>query len=78
MIKNSTDFPYRFSFSVKDINHGKATLWCEKKFGKRWSVIDNQEGVWCCFFVFEREKDVSYDWFFLNKKDAVLFLLKCL
>lgn len=55
----------------------KASNWCEEQFGKRWSVVDNREGVWCCFWR-GRIQPGMYEWFFLNKIDAELFVLRWL
>ena len=56
-------------------NHWKATDWCTKQFGKRWDVIDNRDGTWCCFWA-GREKFGSYRWYFENECDAIWFKLR--
>lgn len=73
-IKSSNDFEYRF-FTPKMKNQWAATQWCEEQFGKRWSVISNRDGVWCCFWR-GRSLPESYEWYFQNEKDALLFSLK--
>lgn len=55
-------------------NHASQTVWCEQKFGKRWSVIDNRDGLWCCFWG-GRSIPGSYSWHFKNEQDALLFSL---
>lgn len=74
MTKSSKDFPYIF-YLPKIQNQWEADAWCTEKFGKRWSVTDNREGVWCCFWR-GRDQPGSYEWCFQNKGDATLFLLR--
>jgi hypothetical protein len=74
-MKTSRDFPHHI-ITNKD-NHWEATNWCEQHFGKRWSIVDNRQGIWCCFWRGTRSPG-GYDWHFLNEKDAFLFSLKWL
>lgn len=74
MIKSTNEFPYSF-FLPRIKNQWEVTKWCTEKFGKRWSVVDNREGVWCCFWR-GRIVPESYEWFFQNEKDALLFMLR--
>ena len=56
------------------------TEWCKQQFGDRWSVTDNRQGVWRCFWTRKLksgEYDRSvYEWSFKNEKDAILFTLR--
>lgn len=54
--------------------HYDETSWCEEKFGKRWSVIDNRDGKWCCFWN-GTNKPAWYRFHFKNEQDALLFSL---
>lgn len=74
MTKSARDFPYVFVLP-KIPNQWEADAWCTEQFGPRWSVVDNRDGVWCCFW---RGRSVpgSYEWLFHNEKDALLFLMK--
>jgi hypothetical protein len=56
-------------------NNWLATQWCIEQFGKRWDVIDNRDGTWCCFWA-GREKFGSYKWHFENECDAIWFTLR--
>jgi hypothetical protein len=58
-------------------NHWQATEWCTQQYGRRWSVVDNRAGTWCCFWA-GQEQFGSYKWQFENEHDAVLFTLKWL
>lgn len=73
-MKTARDFPYIFKLP-KFKNQWQATEWCTEQFGRRWSVIDNRAGVWCCFWLGTRGPG-GYEWLFLNEQDAVLFALK--
>lgn len=75
MTKNSREFPYKIILPGLK-NQWNATQWCENKFGKCYSVIDNRNGVWCCFWLGPRSSISGYEWLFLNEKDAILFALK--
>ena len=67
------DLPYTITTSNKVVEPAK--VWCEEKWGKRWSVIDNQKGMWCVFWG-GREIPKSYKWYFQNEQDAILFSLR--
>jgi hypothetical protein len=56
-------------------NHWQATDWCTEQFGKRWGVVDNRDGVWCCFWA-GREQFGSYRWYFENECDAMWFTMR--
>jgi hypothetical protein len=56
------------------VGHHKQIKWCEERFGKRWSVIDNREGIWCCFWGGNKLPGM-YRFEFKNEKDAILFSL---
>lgn len=73
MTKTARDFPYHTV--TGKVNHWEATDWCERQFGERWSVVDNRNGVWCCFWA-GRSIPGSYDWYFLNEQDYLMFTLK--
>ena len=73
-IRSTRDFPYTITIA-KHKNQYEVSDWCTKKFGPRWSVTENREGTWCCFW---RGRSVpgSYDWYFVNEKDFLLFSLR--
>ena len=54
--------------------HYKEISWCEEKFGKRWSAIDNKQGIWCCFWGGPKLSG-KYRFEFKNEQDAILFSL---
>ena len=54
--------------------HHKQIVWCEERFGKRWSAIDNKQGIWCCFWS-GRKNPGTYRFEFKNEQDAILFSL---
>ena len=75
------DFPYQVLIS-KD-RHNQAESWCKEKWGERWSVLDNQQGTWCCFWggfreVWGgfREAKGGYLYHFAYEKDALEFILR--
>lgn len=73
-MKTARDFPYKFL--IPKIRHQwEADTWCTQQFGKRWSVVDNREGVWCCFWS-GGAMPGSYEWYFLNERDAMMFALR--
>ncbi len=74
LTRTCRDFQYQFLLP-KMRNHWEADQWCTKNFGKRWSVTDNRQGVWCCFWK-GRAVPGSYEWFFANERDANWFILR--
>jgi len=54
----------------------EAERWCREHLGKRWSVVDNRQGIWCCFWSGFRTEYPGYDFHFLNEQDAVIVGLK--
>ena len=56
-------------------DHWQAIDWCTKHFGQRWSVVDNRDGIWCCFWA-GQEQFSSYIWHFEHDRDAMWFKLK--
>ncbi len=79
MNNTDNDFPYVILMPTKQ-HKWQMTEWCQQQFGKGWSVVDNRQGVWRCFWsrkIKSREYDTSvYEWSFKNKKDAILFTLR--
>lgn len=76
MTRSSKDFPYVFYIPHKK-NHWEADAWCRQHFGERWSVVDNRQGVWCCFWRgFRSQGPGHYEWLFENERDALLFALR--
>lgn len=73
-IRSTRDFHYNIVIP-KHRHHHEASDWCTKKFGPRWSVVDNKEGTWCVFWK-GRAVPGSYEWFFTNEKDFLLFSLR--
>ena len=73
-MKTARDFPYHFVLPTMPEQY-KAVDWCMKNLGPRWSPIDNRNGIWACFWN-ARSIPKSYDWYFLNEKDATMFLLR--
>jgi len=71
----SKDFPYTINIpKARGDRHWEQTQWCEQQFGQRWSVVDNREGTWCCFWG-GRSIPGKYRFEFKNEQDAVLFSL---
>ncbi len=73
LIKSPRDFPHHIV--TGKTNHWKATNWCEENFGPRWEAIGNRKGRWCVFWK-GRSVPGSYDWYFVDEKDYLLFVLK--
>lgn len=66
-----------YQIIVSRDKHNDAAKWCEEKFGKRWSAIDNRSGSWCCFWTGFRKKNPGmYSFHFNNERDAVEFALR--
>lgn len=74
MTKSSREFPYNFLLKSFKSQH-EVSAWCTERFGERWSVIDNREGVWCCFWR-GRDNPGCYEWMFANECDAMMFMLR--
>lgn len=72
-MKSCREFPYQTVTSKN--NHWQAAEWCKENFGPRWEAIGNREGTWCTFW---RGRSIpgSYEWFFLNEQDYLMFTLK--
>ena len=56
--------------------HRDAERWCTQNLGKRWSVLDNRDGVWSCFWAGFREHHGAYRYCFKNAEDATMFAMK--
>ena len=73
--------PYHLDYEVIISKHAhrEAEAWCRERWGKRWSVIDNRQGTWACFWNWDRKNENSigqYRYNFKNQEDATLFSLK--
>lgn len=73
-IKSSRDFS-NVILLPRMKSQWEADAWCEQNFGKKWSVVDNRDGVWACFW-YGSKAPGTYEWLFKNEADAVLFRLK--
>jgi hypothetical protein len=56
--------------------HRDAERWCRENLGKRWSVLDNRDGIWSCFWDGRRKNYAAYRYCFKNAEDATIFALK--
>ena len=70
---------------MKDLNYTvrihrdrqrEAERWCRENLGPRWSVTDNRQGIWCCFWAGLRQAYPGYDYHFANERDMIWFALK--
>ena len=52
-----------------------AHQWCNENIGVRFDIIDNKEGTWTTFWS-GHTSPKTYDWYFKNEEDAVLFTLR--
>jgi hypothetical protein len=68
------DFPYQVLIP-KD-RHREAESWCRETWGERWSVLDNLQGTWCCFWGGFREANGRYRYHFAYEKHAIEFILR--
>jgi hypothetical protein len=68
------DLPY--TVRIHKSRQREAEAWCRKNLGKRWSVVDNREGIWCCFWAGFRQEYPGYDFHFANERDMFWFALK--
>ena len=68
------ELPY--TVRIHKSKHLEAEAWCRKKLGKRWSVVDNRQGIWCCFWSGPRSNYGTYDYHFAHERDMVWFSLK--
>lgn len=72
----SSDFVHRI-LMPKEKNQWQIDQWCMYQFGPRWSVTENRQGRWCCFWRGPRSEDgAHYEWLFVNEADALLFALR--
>lgn len=67
------EFPYEVM--IHKSNHLPAEAWCRERFGPRWSVTENRNGSWCCFWG-GRERLDHFRYYFANDRDMVMFLLR--
>lgn len=76
-MKSTHEFPHKLLLP-KLTHQWEATDWCTQQFGQRWSIMDNRQGVWCCFWRGFRNSDraAAYEWYFQNEQDALMFLLR--
>ena len=76
MTVRSNDFSIKLQLpKMGSRRHYEAIKWCEQQFGARWSVTDNKNGVWCCFWS-GRKSPGMYEWLFVNEQDSLIFALK--
>lgn len=73
MTRTSLDFPHYFLLPKN--NQWEQDQWCTENFGKRWSVVDNREGVWCVFWR-GLDHHGMYEWYFQHEQDAARFILR--
>jgi hypothetical protein len=58
-------------------HHIYANSWCKERWGPQWSVIDNRDGIWSCFWAGSRGPQAGkYRYIFENEQDAMLFILR--
>ncbi len=69
-----SDLPY--TIMVHKDRHRAAEDWCRSQWGPRWSVTENRQGTWCCFWGGFREANGNYRYHFAREQDAVLFALR--
>jgi hypothetical protein len=67
------DFPY--TVQIHKSRHYEAEAWCREHLGPRWSVTENRNGIWCCFWA-GRENFGYYNYHFGNERDMIIFSLK--
>jgi hypothetical protein len=60
---------------VPTVNWEVAHDWCRENLGRRWSVIENQNGIWACFWGGTNDPK-RYIFCFAESRDAVFFALK--
>ena len=66
-----------FEIIIKKKENYQAADWCQQRWGKRWSTIDNRQGVWCCFWLGTRGPNSGkYIYHFKNEQDAIVFSLR--
>lgn len=62
---------------VRRDRHRQAETWCRENLGQRWSVVDNRDGIWCCFWAgFRSPEPGMYRYYFKNSEDALVFSLR--
>ncbi len=67
------DLPY--TITIHKDHHREAEEWCRTRGGDRWSVTDNRQGTWCCFWGGFREANGNYRYHFAREEDAIIFAL---
>jgi len=72
----SSDFVHKI-LMPKEKNQWEIDQWCKDQFGARWEAVGNRSGTWCCFWRgFKNDASGDYEWFFVNKDDAMWFSLR--
>jgi len=65
-----------YSVRIHKSNQREAERWCRENLGKPWSVTDNREGIWCCFWVGFRSAFPGYIFHFENEQDMIWVALR--
>ncbi len=60
---------------VPTVNWEVARDWCRENLGRGWSVTENQNGIWACFWGGSNDHK-RYRFCFAESRDAVFFALK--
>ena len=74
-VKSVTVKTLPYQVRIKKEQHDRAQAWCRNEWGQRWSVLDNRQGTWCCFWAGFRDGG-GYRYHFVNEQDAILFSLR--
>ena len=65
-----------YTIMVHKDRHRDAEAWCRAEWGERWSVTENKQGTWCCFWGGFREAKGNYLYHFAREQDAIVFALR--
>jgi hypothetical protein len=69
------DLPHKVITSKQVVEQAKR--WCEEQFGQRWEATGYRQGRWCVFWGGMRTRiPGSYEWYFQNEQDALMFALR--
>lgn len=68
---------FEFEVYVHKDRLREAERWCKKELGERWSVTQNRQGKWCCFWAGHRgEHAGKYRFGFNEEETAMWFALR--
>jgi hypothetical protein len=64
-----------YTVRVHKSKYREVEQWCRRRLGERWSVVDNRQGLWACFWS-GTEAFAHYNFHFAREEDMIWVALK--